>query len=72
MYGTDTKSQFLKLRDKGWSLARIAAHIKVAQRTLVDWNQQEHGLIRTLRAEVRKVCQAPPGNPRNSILGNLR
>ncbi len=50
MYGTDTKSQFLELRAKGWSLARIAKHLNVAQRTLVDWNCQEHELIRTLRA----------------------
>ncbi len=50
MYGTDSKSQFLELRAKGWSLARIAEHLKIAQRTLVDWNRQEHELIRTLRA----------------------
>jgi transcriptional regulator len=50
MYGTDTKSQFLELRAKGWSLARIAEHLKSAQRTLVDWNRQEHEQIRTLRA----------------------
>jgi transcriptional regulator len=49
MYGTDTKSQFLELRAKGWSLARIAEHLKLAQRTLVDWNRQEHEQIRTLR-----------------------
>jgi hypothetical protein len=50
MYGTDSKSQFLELRAKGWSLARIAEHLKIAQRTLVDWNRQEHEEIRTLRA----------------------
>ena len=50
MYDTDTKSQFLELRAKGWSLARIAERLKVAQRTLVDWNRQEHEAIRTLRA----------------------
>ena len=42
--------QFLELRAKGWSLARIAERLKVAQRTLVDWNRQEHEQIRTLRA----------------------
>jgi transcriptional regulator with XRE-family HTH domain len=50
MYDTDTKSQFLELRAKGWSLARIAERLKVSQRTLVDWNRQEHEEIRTLRA----------------------
>jgi len=50
MYDTDTKNQFLELRARGWSLARIAERLKVAQRTLVDWNRQEHEQIRALRA----------------------
>ena len=50
MYDIDTKNQFLELRAKGWSLRRIAEHLKVSQRTLVDWNRQEHEQIRTLRA----------------------
>ena len=50
MYDTETKSQFLELRAKGWSLSRIAERLKVSQRTLVDWNRQEHEQIRTLRA----------------------
>jgi hypothetical protein len=50
MYDTDTKAQFVELRAKGWSLARIAERLKVAQRTLVDWNRQEQEQIRSLRA----------------------
>jgi transposase-like protein len=50
MYDIDTKSQFLELRAKGCSLSRIAERLKVSQRTLVDWNRQEHEQIRTLRA----------------------
>ncbi len=50
MYDTNSKGQFLELRAKGWSLKRIAEHLKIAQRTLVDWNRQEHEQIRTLRA----------------------
>ncbi len=50
MYDADTKNQFLELRAKGWSLGRIAERLKVAQRTLVEWNRQEHEQIRTLRA----------------------
>jgi transcriptional regulator len=50
MYDIDTKNQFLELRAKGWSLSRIAERLKVSQRTLVDWNRQEHEQIRTLRA----------------------
>jgi transcriptional regulator with XRE-family HTH domain len=50
MYDADTKNQFLELRAKGCSLSRIAERLKVSQRTLVDWNRQEHEQIRTLRA----------------------
>jgi len=50
MYDTDTKNQFLELRAKGWSLSRIAGRLNIAQRTLVDWNRQEHEQFRTLRA----------------------
>jgi hypothetical protein len=50
MHDADTKNQFLELRAKGLSLRRIADRLKVAQRTLVDWNRQEHEQIRTLRA----------------------
>src|SRR5215471_1586693 len=50
MYDAETKSRFIELRAKGWSMSRIAEHLKIAQRTLVDWNRQEHEQIRTLRA----------------------
>ncbi len=57
MYDTDTKNQFLELRAKGCSLARIAERLKVSQRTLVDWNRQEHEQIRTLRAVEMEALQ---------------
>jgi Homeodomain-like domain-containing protein len=50
MYDTETKGQFIELRAKGWSLSRIAERLNIAQRTLVDWNRQEHEQIRALRA----------------------
>ena len=50
MYDADVKNQFLELRAKGWSLGRIAERLKVAQRTLVEWNRQEREQIRILRA----------------------
>jgi hypothetical protein len=50
MHSTDTKSQFMELRAKGWSLGRIAAQIGVSKRTLVDWNQQHHLELQLLRA----------------------
>jgi len=50
MHTTDTKKQFIELRAKGWSLARIAPHLHVSVRTLVDWNLQAQGEIRVARA----------------------
>ena len=50
MHPTDSKSRFLELRVKGWSLARIAKTIEVSQRTLVDWNAQHSAELRSLRA----------------------
>ncbi len=50
MYDTETRTAFIELRAKGWGLKRIAARLKVAPRTLVDWNRQEKDNIRTLRA----------------------
>lgn len=50
MHSTDTKSQFLQLRAKRWSLTRIAAHLNVSVRTLVDWNRQSRDELRTLKA----------------------
>ena len=65
MYDIDTKGKFLELRAKGWSLARITKRLKVAQRTLVDWNREEQEQIRSLRAielEALHFCfvSAPP------------
>jgi hypothetical protein len=57
MHSTDSRSQFLELRAKGWSLARIAAHINVSTRTLVDWNRQSQGELRVLRAVELEALQ---------------
>jgi transposase len=50
MHDTDTRSKFVELRAKGWSLARISADLNVSQRTLVDWQRQEKSNIDLLRA----------------------
>lgn len=57
MHATDTKSRFIELRAKGWSLARIAAHLDVAKRTLVDWNQHAQAEIRALKAVELEALQ---------------
>jgi lambda repressor-like predicted transcriptional regulator len=57
MHTVDTKSRFLELRAKGWSLARIAAQIEVSQRTLVDWNRQHYHELRALRAVELEAVQ---------------
>jgi orotate phosphoribosyltransferase-like protein len=50
MHSTDTKNRFLELRAQGWSLARIADHLNVSKRTLVDWNQHSQTELRILRS----------------------
>ncbi len=50
MYDAETRTAFIELRAKGWSIKRIAARLKVAPRTLVDWHRQDNDTIRTLRA----------------------
>ena len=40
----------MQLRAEGWSLARIAAHLNISKRTLVDWNQHSPPDIQTLKA----------------------
>jgi len=57
MHSTDTKSRFIELRAKGWSLARIADHLGVAKRTLVDWNQHAQTEIRALKAVELEALQ---------------
>ena len=57
MHSTETKGQFIELRAKGWSLARIATHLNVCLRTLVDWNHQAQAEIRSLRAVELEALQ---------------
>ena len=57
MHSTDTKSRFIELRAQGWSLARIAAHLDVAKRTLVDWNQHAQTEVRALKAVELEALQ---------------
>jgi hypothetical protein len=57
MHATDTKNRFIELRAQGWSLARIAAHLDVAKRTLVDWNQHAQIEIRALKAVELEALQ---------------
>ena len=57
MHSTDTKSRFIELRAQGWSLARIATHLDVAKRTLVDWNQNSQTEIRALKAVELEALQ---------------
>jgi transposase len=57
MHNTDTKSQFIELRAKGWSLARIAAQLNVCKRTLIDWNRQSRNEISALHAVELEALQ---------------
>ena len=50
MHSTETKNQFIELRAQGWSLSRIATHIGVSKRSLIDWNRECHDEIQELQA----------------------
>ena len=63
MHSTDTKSQFIELRAKGWSLTRIASRINVSPRTLVEWNRQSQAEIRLLRAVELEALQERSSPP---------
>ena len=42
MHDEKTVQRFIDLRAQGWSLARIAAELRVAKCTLIDWQRQFH------------------------------
>ena len=50
MHATDIRHRFIELRAQGWSLARIAAELKVAKCTLVDWNRAARQEIHDLKS----------------------
>jgi hypothetical protein len=56
MYCNDTKDQFLELRAKGISLARIATDLHVSQRTLVEWNLFVGPLSEPLSGPLSTTC----------------
>jgi transposase len=71
MHSTDTKSRFIELRAKGWSLARIAEHLQVAQRTLVDWNRSAQAEIDLLRPHEREAMLEKILAPKEQELKSL-
>ena len=47
---TELKSQFIELRAKGWSYARISRKLKVSKSTLANWSQEMEAEIASLKA----------------------
>jgi transcriptional regulator with XRE-family HTH domain len=47
---TELQAQFVELRAKGWSYAKIARKLKVSKGTLSNWSQELEGEIATLKA----------------------
>ena len=61
MYDTETRTRFTELRGQGWSIERIADRLKVAPRTLIEWNRRNNDQIRTLRTlEVEALQEKIP------------
>ncbi len=71
MHTNKTRSQFLELRAQGWSLARIAAQIRVSKTTLLDWNRQLADEIHTLRALEREALHEKILSSHQDDLGRL-
>lgn len=46
----ELKDQFIQLRAKGWSYARISRKLKVSKSTLSNWRQELEAEIASLRA----------------------
>jgi len=50
MKPTEIKTKFVDLRAKGWSFDKIASELKVAKKTLLNWNQELKKEIEELKA----------------------
>ena len=72
MYCNDAKDQFLEMRAKGISLARIATDLRVSERTLVGWKRQLAPDLRALRAAHLEALHEQTLAPRGSALINTR
>lgn len=57
MHPADIRHRFVELRAQGWSLARIAAELDVAKRTLVDWNREQRSEIADLKGVELEALQ---------------
>ncbi len=55
MHTTDAHHRFLELRAQGWSLARIAGELRIAKRTLVEWNRDAQREIADLQSVEREA-----------------
>jgi hypothetical protein len=51
MHSTETVNQFLNLRVKGWSFARIAAQLHVSKPTVLDWNRKHQSKLECIKAD---------------------
>jgi Homeodomain-like domain len=49
MYDTQTRSQFIDLRARGWSYRKIAQHTGISKTTLLRWGQEYQADIERLK-----------------------
>jgi hypothetical protein len=58
MHSPETRTEFLKLRARGWSFSRIGLQLRVSKPTLIAWSRQCAPQIRDLKdAEKQKLQQ---------------
>ena len=51
------KDKFVELRAQGWSLAHIATELHISKRTMVEWNREFAGEIKSLRAMEQELLK---------------
>src|SRR6266436_4827387 len=57
MYTSEQIDKFIEFRAQGWSLNHVASELRVAKRTLVEWNREQADQIKSLRALLQETAQ---------------
>src|SRR5260221_9195593 len=71
MYASEQIDKFIELRAQGWSLNHVASELRVAKRTLVEWNREQAAQIKSLRALLQETAQEKFAASREEELARL-
>src|SRR6266853_357876 len=71
MYTAEQIDKVIEFRAQGWSLNHVASELRVAKRTLVDWNRAQADQITSLRALLQETAQEKLAASREEELARL-